>query len=255
MDLRLKGKKAIVTGATRGIGLSIARTMAAEGVDVAICSRTKSQVDDTIDDLNAMGVKAIGDEIDVTDREVYIDWLNSVATRLGGVDIFVSNVSGFGMGVGETPWHENFDADVLSAVRGCETLLPYLRKSEATAVVLIASVSAVNAKSESNWYAYGACKAALISYGAQLSRDMAKEGIRVNTVSPGPILFEGGAWDDARETQPDVFKSWEAQCAIGRMGTPEEVASAVAFLASSLSSNTVGQNLCVDGGFTSHVDY
>ncbi len=255
MDLQLKGKKAIVTGATRGIGLGIARTLAAEGVDLAICSRTQSRVEHTVAELDATGVRVVGDVIDVSNRDTYIDWLNSAVTRLGGVDIFVSNVSGFGVGTGDTGWYENFNADVLGAVRGCETLLPHLRKSEAAAVVLIASVAAMEAKTDPNWYSYGACKAALIAYGAKLSRDLAKEGIRVNTVSPGPILFAGGAWDEARQTQPEVFNAWQSQCALGRMGTPEEVASAVVFLASPLSSNTVGQNLCIDGGFTSHVDY
>jgi 3-oxoacyl-[acyl-carrier protein] reductase len=255
MDLQLKGKRAVVTGATKGIGLRIAQAFADEGASVAICARTRADVDRTVAELQARGVKAIGDALDVMDRDAYVGWLDSAAARLGGVDAFVSNVTGYSHGTTEEEWRKGFDGDILAAVRGCETLMPHLKKSGTGSIVLIASVSALISKALPGSEAYGACKAALIAYGAMLSRVVARDGVRVNTVTPGPIYFEGGVWDRIRQRAPEMFREIAATCAVGRHGRPEEVAAAVLFLASPVSSFTVGQNLCVDGGFTSHIDY
>ena len=179
------------------------------------------------------------------------------ADALGGLDIFVSNVSAGPGEPGETGWHSLFEADVLGAVRGCEAAVPYLKKSDAGAIVLIASISGVMSKvlPATGIYAYGSCKAALIAYGAQLSKDLARHGIRVNTVSPGPIYFKGGPWDHIRRNAPEVYRDTVEKCVIGRLGTPEEVAAAVVFLASPVSSFTVGQNLHVDGGYMQHIAF
>ncbi|MBI2994213.1 MAG: SDR family oxidoreductase [Gammaproteobacteria bacterium] len=257
MDLKLKGRKALVTGASRGIGLRIARQFSEEGVDLGICARTRTDVDQTVAELKSKGVNVIGDAVDITDRDALVRWINSSAERLGGLDIFVSNVSaGPGEG-GEIGWRKLFEADMMGAVRGCETALPWLRKSDAGAIVLISSISGVMSKplQAPGIYAYGSMKAALIAYGAQLSKGLAKEGIRVNIVSPGPIYFEGGPWDHIKKGMPEAYEDAMKQCVIGRLGTPEEVASAVVFLASPVSGFTVGQNLHVDGGYMQHIAF
>ncbi len=238
MDLKLKGKKAVVTGASRGIGLRIARQLADEGVDLAICSRTQSSIDEAAEELRQKGVKVVGSAVDITDRDSYMAWIDSSANQLGGLDIFISNVSAGPATPGEEGWHKTFEADVLGAVRGCEAALPHLRKSKAASIVLISSISGVMAKAlpAPGVYAYGSCKAALIAYGAQISKELAKEGIRVNTVSPGPILFAGGDWDRIRQNAPAMYEAAVKECVIGRLGTPEEVAAAVVFLASPVSS-------------------
>ena len=257
MDLKLKDRKAIVTGATRGIGLRIARQLADEGVHLGICARTAPAVEETVAELKKKGIDVVGDVIDVTDAESYPAWIKSAAERLGGLDIFVSNVSAGPTEAGETGWRNLFEADILGAVRGCEASLPFLRKSDAGSIVLIASISGVMAKAlqAPGIHAYGACKAALIAYGAQISKDLAKEGIRVNMVSPGAIYFEGGPWDFVKQNAPDVYEDAVAHSVIGRLGTPEEVASTVVFLASPVSSFTTSQNLHVDGGFMQHVAF
>jgi 3-oxoacyl-[acyl-carrier protein] reductase len=257
MDLELKGRKAIVTGATQGIGLRIAQTLADEGVDVAICARTAANVQKTVESLRTKGVNAIGDAVDVSDFASYTKWINSAAQRLGGLDIFVSNTTASpGVG-GEEGWKLGFQIDVMGAVRGCETALPYLRKSKSGAIVLIASISGVISKviPAPGAHQYGASKAALIAYGSMLSKEVAKDGIRVNTVSPGPIYFEGGAWDRIRQHVPELYKSAQEACVIGRLGKPEDIANAVAFLASPKSGFTVGQNLHVDGGYMEHIPF
>lgn len=257
MDLKLRGRKALVTGATRGIGLRIARQLADEGAHVGICARSPDAVAATVEELRGRGVSAVGAAVDVTDAEAYRAWIESSASRLGGLDIFVSNVSKGPATAGEDGWRGMFEADILGAVRGVEASLPFLRESDAASIVLIASISGVMSKPlvAPGILAYGAMKAALISYGAQISKQLAPEGIRVNMVSPGPIYFEGGPWDMVRRHMPDAYQAALAQCVIGRLGTPEEVASAVAFLASPVSAFTTGQNLHVDGGYMQHVAF
>jgi NAD(P)-dependent dehydrogenase (short-subunit alcohol dehydrogenase family) len=257
MDLQLAGRKAIVTGATKGIGLSIARMLADEGVDLAICARTAADVRKTVEELAGKGIKAYGDAVDVQDRDAYTRWIESACDRLGGLDIFVSNTTGTPGLAGETGWKATFEIDVMGAVRGVETALPHLRKSTSAAVVLIGSISGVMSKMipAPGAFAYGAGKAALIAYGAMLSKQVAKDGIRVNTVSPGPIYFEGGPWDRIRQHAPAVLADAQAHCVIGRLGRPEDVAASVVFLASPVSGFTVGQNLHVDGGYMEHIAF
>lgn len=257
MDLQLTGRKALVTGATRGIGLRIARQLADEGVDVGICSRSPDAVQATTRELGERGVKAVGSAVDITDAVAYAAWIESSADKLGGLDIFVSNVSMGPTTGGEEGWRGMFEADILGAVRGVEAALPFLRESPAASIVLIASISGVMSKPlvAPGILAYGSMKAALIAYGAQISKQLAPEGIRVNMVSPGPIYFEGGPWDMIRKHMPEAYEEALRQCVIGRLGTPEEVASAVAFLASPVSGYTTGQNLHVDGGYMQHVAF
>jgi 3-oxoacyl-[acyl-carrier protein] reductase len=257
VDLQLKGRKAIVTGASKGIGLRIAQTFAAEGTDVAICARTAADVDKAVAGLRARGVTAIGDALDVTDGDAYVAWLESATHRLGGLDIFVHNVTASPATPGLPGWELAYRTDILAAVRGVETVTKHLRKSPGAAIVFIASISGVMSKvlPAPGAYAYGAAKAALISYGAQISKDLAKAGIRVNMVSPGPIYFEGGPWDRVKARAPQMFTSAREACVIGRLGDPQDIANAVVFLASPVSGFTVGQNLHVDGGFMQHVAF
>jgi 3-oxoacyl-[acyl-carrier protein] reductase len=257
MDLELKGRKAIVTGASKGIGLRIAQLFAEEGVDVAICARTAADVQKAVDGLKGRGVNAIGDAVDVTHGEQYVAWIDSAARRLGGLDIFVHNVTASPSTPGLRGWDLAYNTDIMGAVRGVEASLPHLKQSKSAAIVMIASISGVMSKvlPAPGAYAYGAAKAAIISYGAQISKDLAKQGIRVNVVSPGPIYFEGGPWDRVKARLPQAFAAAQESCVIGRLGRPDDIANAVAFLASPRSGFTVGQNLHVDGGYMQHVPF
>jgi 3-oxoacyl-[acyl-carrier protein] reductase len=257
MDLQLKGRKAIVTGASKGIGLRIAQTLAGEGVDVAICARTAADVEKAAAGLRSQGVKAYGDAVNVADADAYTKWLESAVERLGGVDIFVHNVTASPSTPGLPGWDLAYRTDILGAVNGVETLKKHLGRSPAAAIVFIASISGVMSKvlPAPGAYAYGASKAALISYGAMLSKDLAKEGIRVNIVSPGPIYFEGGPWDRVKARAPQMLAAAKDACVIGRLGEPQDIANAVVFLASPVSGFTVGQNLHVDGGYMQHVAF
>ncbi len=205
MDLGLEGKKAIVTGATKGIGRRIAEQMAAEGVAVAICARDEDEVGQAVAAIAEKGVKVTGKAINVRDGEAYTSWLQEASEELGGCDIFVPNVSGGGGMDSEKNWWRNFEIDVLGTVRGCETLLPQMKEAGSGSIVIIASTNA--REFFVGPMAYNAMKAALVNYAKQLAVSVARDGIRVNCISPGPIYFEGGAWEMIEKHNKEVVRA------------------------------------------------
>jgi len=252
MDLGLDGKKALVTAASRGIGLAIARELADAGGDVAICARSEGGLESAKKDLEARGVKVFTKAVDVGDGDALRGFVAEAGETLGGLDIVVCNASG-GSAMGDAGWQGNFDVDLMGSARAVEAATPLLSASEAGAVVFISSTAALEFLGVAQ--PYNAIKAALIAHAADLSQALAPRGIRVNTVSPGPVFFEGGNWEMIKNAMPAIYDRALGQCAIGRMGTPEEVARAVTFLASPAASLITGANLVVDGGFTKRVAY
>lgn len=253
MDLGLRGRKAIVTGATKGIGRAIVELLAAEGADIGFCARSEEEVDETTKSLKTKGVNVVGGAVNVRDGDAYKAWLEQTATTLGGCDVFVPNVSAGGGMDSEKNWFKNFEIDVMHTVRGCEALMERLKASGSGSIVIISSTNAIETFAAP--MAYNAMKAALITYSKQLSQFVGKQNVRVNTVCPGPIYFEGGAWEMIKGTQQKFFDSIMRQIPAGRMGTPEEVARVVAFLASPAASLVTGANVVADLGFTKGVRY
>ncbi len=250
MDLGLKGKKALVTGSTRGIGRRIVEALLADGASVAIGARNAAEVATAVATLGKSG-KVVGDVLDVANADSYRGWINAMADKLGGVDIFVHNVSGGGSMDGETSWYKCFEIDMMGAVRGCEAAMPHLKASDAASVIFIGTTAAV--ETFMGPMAYNALKAGLVTYAKQLSQAVGADNIRVNVVSPGPIQFPGGAWENIGKGMPEMYKSHLAVQPNGRFGTPEEVAKVVTFLASPAASWVTGVNLIVDGGYTKRV--
>ncbi len=249
MELGLRGRKAIVTGGTRGIGRAIADLLVEEGCDVAVCARTAEQVTDAVAAFKAVGVSAYGETFDVADADALAGFVDKC-----GLDIFVSNISG-SMGGGNDPasWRHAVDVDILSTVRGCEAAVPHLENSGSGSVVVIGTVSAVEISGPRR--PYSAVKAALIPYVKNLARDLAPKNLRANLVSPGTIYFKGGVWNMVETNMPDFFKQALGRNPLGRMGTPEEVASAAVFLASPRASFITGANLICDGAITQRVGF
>lgn len=252
MDLGLSGKRALITAASRGIGLCIARQLADEGADVAICARTEGGLESARKDLEARGAKVFTKAVDVGDGDVLKAFVGEAAEALGGLDIAVCNASG-GSGMGDSAWQANFDVDLMGAARVVEAATPHLVQSDAGSVVMISSTAAVEYLGVPQ--PYNAMKAALLAHASDLSQALAPRGVRVNSVSPGPIFFEGGNWEMIKNAMPQIYEGALANCAIGRMGEPEEVARAVTFLASPAASLITGANLVCDGGFTKRVNY
>jgi 3-oxoacyl-[acyl-carrier protein] reductase len=253
MDLGLRGKKAIVTGATKGIGRAIVELLATEGADIGFCARSEEEVAETAAALRTRGVQAHGAAVNVRDADAYRAWLEATAKELGGCDVFVPNVSAGGGMDSEKNWWKNFEVDVLHTVRGCECLLEHLKKSGQGAIVIISSTNAIETFAAP--MAYNAMKAALITYSKQLSQFVGRHNVRVNAISPGPVYFEGGAWEMIKGTNPKFYEATLRAIPCGRYGTPEEVARVVAFLASPAASLVTGANVVADNGFTKGVRY
>jgi 3-oxoacyl-[acyl-carrier protein] reductase len=253
MDLGLKGLKAIVTGGTKGIGRAIAQTLAAEGAHVALCARHADEVDKTVAELSAYGVKVFGRVADVSDAAALQAWVAGAEEALGGIDIVVANVSALAIASDEAGWKSGFEVDMMGTVRLVNAALPALERSSHAAIVTISSVSG----REIDFAAgpYGAFKAAIIHYTQGLAYQLACKRIRANSVSPGNTYFAGGVWDQIEHANPEFFKQALALNPTGRMGTPQEMANAVAFLASPAASFVTGTNLLVDGALTRGVQF
>ena len=253
MDLLLRAKKAIVTGATKGIGRAIVELLASEGADIGFCARSEDEVEETTRALQSKGVNVVGGAVNVRDGDAYKAWLTATAAALGGCDIFVPNVSAGGGMDSEKNWTRNFEIDVMHTVRGCETLMDSLKASGNGSIVIISSTNAIETFAAP--MAYNAMKASMITYAKQLSQFVGKQNVRVNSVSPGPIYFEGGAWEMIKGTNQKFYDATLRAIPCGRFGTPEEVARVVAFLASPVSSLITWANVVADNGFTKGVRY
>ncbi len=252
MDLKLKGKRALVTGGTRGIGRAIAFGLAAEGVDVAICARGTADISTTIAALKAKNVRASGRALDVSDTTRLKAWVKEAAAEFGGLDIVVANASAFADGAAEEEFRRAFEVDLLHTVALATASLPHLERSPGASIIAISSVSG----SEDYGYdgvSYGTMKAALFFYMKSLARHVAPKGIRANIVSPGTTYFKGGYWYKVKVENPERFKIDLAENPMGRMATPEEIANAVVFLASGAASFIAGINLVVDGTLTTRI--
>ena len=253
MDLGLEDKCAIVTGGTRGIGRRIVELLVAEGCHVAFCARDKSEVERTINEVGSDGPRLLGGTVDVTNDDQLRQWVSETASAFGGLDIVVANASALVGGADVEAWRRGLEVDILGTVRTVEAALPFLEASDDASIVAISSTAAIN--TSGGVRAYSGVKAALISYMSGLSTNLGAKGIRANTVSPGAIYFEGGVWDVRKREAPEAYEAAIARCPMGRLGTPEEVANAVVFLASPAASYISGTNLIVDGAATTRIQY
>lgn len=256
MDLQLNGKKALVTGGTRGIGKAITETLAAEGCDIATCARDQQELDAAIMALKSQGVSAFGATVDVTNEQMLKDFVARSADQLGGLDIIVSNVGAMAFGADKDSWQKNLQMDIfglVNLVEASESLLEQAAAEHGDAAILAigstASVAALNASS------YGPVKGAMVHYIKGLAKQYAGRKIRANVVSPGMVYFEGGVWHRVEQNKPEIYKSQLARNPMGRMATPQDIANAVTFLASPRSCFTTGINMIVDGAMTDRVNF
>lgn len=253
MDLQLSGKRALVTGGTRGIGRAIVETFLAEGASVGFCARDTAEVEATTAELGQGGAVVEGTVLDVADATGMAAWVEASAESLGGIDIVVSNVSALAIPDTEENWAASIAVDLMGAVRLVTAALPHLRASGVGSIVTVSSVSG----REIDFTAgpYGTVKAALVHYTQGLAYQLAAAGVRANTVSPGNTFFAGGIWESIKAGDPDLYSTALGLNPTGRMGTPHEMARAVVFLASPASGFTSGTNLVVDGALTRGVQF
>ncbi|MCZ6680581.1 MAG: SDR family NAD(P)-dependent oxidoreductase [Candidatus Poribacteria bacterium] len=251
MDLNLKGKVALVTGASQGIGLATAIALAEEGCDVAICARRAEALEAAAEKISVPGVRVAAIPGDMLKPEEAERFVEEAAAQLGGIDILVNNVGkGIGGRLMETPdaeWEQTFQYNVFQGVRLTRLVTPHMRKRGGGSIVFISSISGWIPQL-SGTLQYGASKAAQIFLAEPMALELVHDRIRVNVLSPGSILFEGGGWDNMRRTTPEKFAAYEQNgFPTGRLGTPEEVADVVVFLASDRARWINGANIRVDG--------
>lgn len=249
MDLGLEGKVAVITGGSRGIGRAIALSLASEGCSVGICARSADGLNRVVGEVQAQGVAGYGVVADVGQEGDIEHFVEEAASEFGRVDLLVANAGPHlgGRLVRSTPgdWREAFELHVIHAARAISACVPHMKKGGGGAVVIIASISGWKPAPRPQ---YGAAKAAEIYLATELGRELAADGIRVNAVSPGSILFPGGGWDALRERDPErVERFVEQDFPLGRLGTPKEVADVVTFLLSERASWISGTQICVDG--------
>lgn len=238
------GKRVIVMGGSRGIGRSIALGFAAGGASVSICARGAGPLEATRREIEALGVNAHAASVDLADADAIKAYVPEAVKALGGLDILVNNASGFGQSDDEEGWAASLNVDMLAVVRGSHAAIPHMKPG--SSIVNISSISALRASSRSA--PYGAIKAAVMHYTGSQAKMLARKGIRVNCVAPGSIEFPGGSWEDRKTSNPELYQATLASIAFGRMGTPQEVAEVVLFLASGKASWVTGQSIVVDGG-------
>ena len=252
MDLGLRDKVAIITGSSRGLGLASVKALAAEGCRVTLCGRTESTLQGAAREVASIAGaddRVLAVRADLTQADGVQRVLDDTVQRFGGLDVLVNNI-GLGRGGGlletsDAEWQEAFDQTLLPAVRASRLAVPHMTRRGGGSIIVIASVFGREAGGRMT---YNAIKAAEISLAKSLAQQLASANIRVNSVSPGSILFEGGSWWKRQQENPAAIADFvKRELPFGRFGRADEVGDVVAFLASSRASWISGTSIVVDG--------
>jgi 3-oxoacyl-[acyl-carrier protein] reductase len=251
MDLGLAGKVAVVTGSSRGLGFASAKALAAEGCHVTLCARSRDGLNAAVHAIaeTAAAARLHAVEADVSTAAGVRAVIDAAVETFGGIDILVNNVgSSKGtdlLGTGDETWYEAIEQNVFPSIRASRLAVPYMEQRGGGAIIIIASIYGREAGGRMT---YNVVKAAEISLAKALAQQLAPSNIRVNSVSPGSISFEGASWWKRQQENPAAMAEFvKREIPMGRFGRPEEVGDVVAFLASRRASWISGTSIVVDG--------
>ena len=251
MDLGLTDRVAVVTGSSKGLGYASARALVAEGCRVVICARTQDTLQEARRRLAEIGgddrVLAVGSDVSREDGAQKV--VEQAVTTFGGIDILVNNVGAAGGGglleTTDEVWKDAVDQTLMPSVRVSRLAVPHMQRRGGGSIIIIASIYGREAGGRMT---YNAVKAAEISLAKSLAQQLAPMNIRVNSVSPGSILFEGGTWWKRQQADPAAIAEFVTrELPFGRFGKPEEIGDVVAYLSSSRASWISGTSVVVDG--------
>jgi 3-oxoacyl-[acyl-carrier protein] reductase len=260
VDLGIRGRRAIVTGGSKGIGLAVAREFVSEGVSVAICARTANEVDEAAAELRALGGTVYSQRADVTDAEQVSEFIVKAAGALGGVDILVNNAGAAHPGgfatLTDEAWQGDVDVKLFSQIRCSRAALPYLRQSQAPRII---NVNAVYARyPDPKFFATTVVRAACLNFSKVLALELGPEGILVNSVNIGFVVTP--QWTNIHQIQAPELSTEEffaaraaSEVPLGRFGTVEETSGMIAFLASDRASYITGASIDIAGGMGKYV--
>ena len=248
--MKLEGKIAIVTGASRGIGLEVAKQMGQQGATVIINGLNADEGAKRTKELTDSGIKAEFMAFDVTDEAKVTENIKAVGDKYGKIDILINNAGGLG---GRSRFEEmttEFYRSVLalnldSVFFASRAAIPYLKKGSHPTIINVTSNAAWNAGGPGAGM-YGTSKAGVHTITRALAKDLAEYGIRVNAVSPGTV--DTDFHSQIKSTKPEVFQSWAKNIMLGRLGQPKDIASVVAFLASEDAAFITAETIQIGGG-------
>jgi 3-oxoacyl-[acyl-carrier protein] reductase len=253
MDLGLKGKRVMVTGGTKSIGRAIVDAFLAEGAVVGFCARDAALVKEREAEWRSKQGRVTGTPLDVTENAALKAWIDGFAAD-GGIDHFVANVSALGTDNTVDGWRKAIEIDLVATVNAVLNVRPHLEaRGRGATLTIIGTTSLVEVAGPTQ--PYRSVKAALVPMIKSMAIELAPKGVRANMVSPGTILEDGNTWGRQRDAGSERYKRSLARNPTGRMGTPQEVASAVVFLSGTPASFITGINLVVDGAITARVQY
>jgi 3-oxoacyl-[acyl-carrier protein] reductase len=255
MDFGLQGKRALVTGGTHGIGLSIARRLGSEGCRVAICSRTTDRVNSTLQELRTNNIDCLGVTADVASEEDIQQVMSTIERSWGGIDILVNNAGGGGrwgledvIATPEVVWREVYDKNAFAAIRFIRRAVPHMQVNHWGRIITITSIHGV-ASGGRPWFNMAKTAQTVLMKNLARNRHLVRDGITFNSVAPGAIQIPDTGWDYEAKQDPEAFKiKLDKDFPLGRLGTPEEVADVVAFVCSVRASLLNGATILVDGG-------